>query len=196
MNFLGHGYLSGGNSELTVGNFIADGVKVKNYLKYPDEIKKGILLHRSIDNYTDDYDGFNPLKRSLYPLAGKMTPVVIDIYIDHLLAANWADFHPASLKDFSRWFYATIDEHNMLPGRVKQFYPYMKSGNWLLRYADEEGFKWATVNIGRRIGFEQDLNGAVSFCLEAKDDFLPIFYHFAHKIKEHVQDYLNNYPTL
>ena len=53
MNYLAHIYLSGDNDLVTVGNFIADGIKGKSYKKYPKEIQTGVLLHRNIDTFTD-----------------------------------------------------------------------------------------------------------------------------------------------
>ena len=55
MNFLAHTYLSGANDEIIVGNFMGDYVKGKNYLHLPELIKKGILIHRDIDYYTDTH---------------------------------------------------------------------------------------------------------------------------------------------
>ena len=47
MNFLAHIYLSGeGDELLTIGNFIADTIRGKEYLQYPEAMQRGILLHR------------------------------------------------------------------------------------------------------------------------------------------------------
>ena len=55
MNFLAHIYLSGEDQGITIGNFIADGIKGKKYLSYSEDMQKGILLHRSIDSFTDQH---------------------------------------------------------------------------------------------------------------------------------------------
>ena len=55
MNFLAHIYLSGENQGITIGNFIADGIKGNKYLSYREDLQKGILLHRSIDSFTDQH---------------------------------------------------------------------------------------------------------------------------------------------
>ena len=61
MNFLAHEFLSFNNKELRVGNFLADFIRGNNLDKYPEGIKTGILLHRSIDVFT----GFHYNKESL-----------------------------------------------------------------------------------------------------------------------------------
>jgi len=43
MNFLAHAHLSGNNSELLFGNFIADAVKGNASLKYKDDVLAGIV---------------------------------------------------------------------------------------------------------------------------------------------------------
>ena len=50
MNILAHLYLSGQNEDVIIGNFIGDFVKGKQIQKYPEEIVKGIRLHREIDH--------------------------------------------------------------------------------------------------------------------------------------------------
>ena len=55
MNFLAHIYLSDDDEQVMIGNFIADFVKGKKKDDYPPAIKKGIELHRSIDDFTDHH---------------------------------------------------------------------------------------------------------------------------------------------
>ena len=53
MNFLAHIYLSNENDLLKIGNFIADSIHGNHYLHFEEEIRKGIILHRHIDTFTD-----------------------------------------------------------------------------------------------------------------------------------------------
>ncbi len=58
MNFLAHASLSGNDDEILIGNFIADAVKGNQIDRFSDGIKKGIMLHREIDSYTDHHPVF------------------------------------------------------------------------------------------------------------------------------------------
>jgi acyl carrier protein phosphodiesterase len=58
MNFLAHIYLSGNNELLKIGNFMADGIRGKQFETYPKAIQNGILLHRAIDSFTDAHPVF------------------------------------------------------------------------------------------------------------------------------------------
>ena len=55
MNFLGHIYLSGPDTELAIGNLLADQIKGNRISELPDKIKSGIVLHRLIDEFTDNH---------------------------------------------------------------------------------------------------------------------------------------------
>ena len=58
VNFLAHTYLSGCNEEIIVGNFMGDYVKGRNYLLFPEQVKKGISDspgHRLFYRYAPDY---------------------------------------------------------------------------------------------------------------------------------------------
>ena len=60
MNVLAHIYLSGDSEKIIIGNYIGDYVKGKDYLKYPDLVRKGIILHRHIDGFTDRHPVVHP----------------------------------------------------------------------------------------------------------------------------------------
>ena len=53
MNYLAHIYLSGEDEDLMIGNFIADSVRGNQLADFPEGVRKGIVLHRKIDSYTD-----------------------------------------------------------------------------------------------------------------------------------------------
>jgi acyl carrier protein phosphodiesterase len=55
MNFLAHIFLSFGDDEITIGNFIADSIRGNKYDHLPERIQQGIVLHREIDTYTDTH---------------------------------------------------------------------------------------------------------------------------------------------
>ena len=83
MNFLAHIYLSGDNDLIKIGNFMADGVRGNDYLDFPEEIQKGIILHRAIDTFTDAHPIFRKSKHRLHEKYGHYSGVIIDILYDH-----------------------------------------------------------------------------------------------------------------
>ncbi len=83
MNYLGHLVLSGDDNELLFGNFIADAVKGNSYLDWPKNIQKGILLHRFIDDFTDNNSHYLAGKRRFYNEFPKMVGVINEIIYDY-----------------------------------------------------------------------------------------------------------------
>src|SRR5436190_15818450 len=140
MNFLAHIYLSGNDHQLMIGNFIADFVKGNKKNDYPDRIRKGIELHRMIDDFTDHHQYTEESKKRLRPKYHKYSGVIVDLYYDHFLAKDFPDFSALSLKDFSERTYRVLKEHwEILPRGVHYFLPFMIERNWLLNYATIEG---------------------------------------------------------
>lgn len=88
MNFLAHIYLSGNNDLIKIGNFMADGIRGNDYNQFPNEIKKGILLHRQIDTFTDSHAIYRKSKHRLHEKYGHYSGVIMDILYDHFLAKN------------------------------------------------------------------------------------------------------------
>ncbi len=140
MNFLAHIYLSGNDEMVTIGNFIADGIKGKDYKSYPDKIQIGILLHRQIDTFTDAHKTVRKSTKRLHNKYGHYAGVIVDILYDHFLAKNWSYYSEIPLEKYIDTFYKSL-EHNFdqLPIRIQRMMPFMISDNWLLSYATIEG---------------------------------------------------------
>lgn len=140
MNFLAHIYLSGEDNEVIIGNFIADGIKGKKYLKYPPNIQKGILLHRAIDSFTDQHIVVKKSTARLHSNYGHYSGVIVDILYDHFLAKNWHLYHKVPLEMYTEQFYTLLHQNfEMLPSRIQRMMPPMISDNWLLSYATVQG---------------------------------------------------------
>ena len=141
MNYLAHIFLSGSNRQLQVGNFIGDFVKGNQVNNFPDEIRKGIILHRRIDCFTDSHEVVRETISLLRPHFGRYSGIVVDMYFDHLLAACFEKYsEDQSLKRFAANFYfSVIRYYTQLPSRVKGFIWHFISTNRLYRYSSLEG---------------------------------------------------------
>jgi acyl carrier protein phosphodiesterase len=191
MNFLAHIYLSGDEDAIIVGNFIADFVKGKQYLNYSPELQRGILLHRQIDQFTDNHPIVKQSIRRLQPDFGKFAGVVVDIFYDHFLAKNFPDYHSIPLLDFSKKIYAVFQAHyEVLPPKVQEFLPYMMLHNWLWRYADLEGISRSLGGISRRSTYAPDLSLAVQNLQTDYQDFQADFQSFFPDLQEFVKDWV------
>ncbi|MFM9051119.1 MAG: ACP phosphodiesterase, partial [Bacteroidota bacterium] len=143
------------------GNFIADHVKGNLKDRYPDGIRKGIELHRSIDHFTDTHPFTLQSKRLLYERHSKYAGVVVDLYYDHFLAANFSDYSDMDLKDFIKQSYGILTEYEAgMPETVRSFLPFMIERDWLGSYASVEGVSRSLTGLSRRVRFPNRMHEA------------------------------------
>lgn len=140
MNYLAHLYLSGESEKVIIGNFIGDYVKGKKYQDYPQEVSKGILLHRQIDSFTDTHAITREAKLLFRKEFGLYSGIVVDFFYDHFLAKNWNTYSDLTLRSFAKRTHAILlSNHNMLPVRVKGFLPFLIQNKRLESYALVDG---------------------------------------------------------
>ncbi|AZQ44255.1 acyl carrier protein phosphodiesterase [Nonlabens ponticola] len=151
MNYLAHVYLSGDDKELRIGNFIADSVRGKNFKMFPRRVSDGIILHRKIDTYTDSHPIVSQSKEIIRPKYGLWSSVIIDLFYDHFLAAQWSEYNEMQLLPFTENFYADLKEYYaVLPSKVQRFLPIMIEYNWLYSYRTVEGMSRILHQMNKR----------------------------------------------
>jgi len=179
MNFLAHIYLSGDDDEITIGNFIADGIKGKRYLKYPPKIAKGILLHREIDSFTDSHPTVHKSTKRLHKNYSHYSGVIVDILYDHYLAKNWQKYSDQPLDEYVEEFYELLrNNFTILPARIQRMMPYMIADNWLLSYATVEGIGKILAQMNVRTKGIAKMNLAVVELEEYYEEFESEFTSF------------------
>lgn len=172
MNFLAHIYLSFGDPEITLGNFMGDSIKGKQYLDFPETIQKGILLHRAIDSYTDAHPIPKISSKRLHSRYSHYSRVIVDIYYDHFLAGNWGNYSEVPLSQYTASFYALLEENlDWMPVRIKRMAPYMISDNWLLNYRELEGIERVLTGMDRRTGHRSGMSEAIVDLQKYYDEF-------------------------
>ena len=151
MNFLAHAFLSGTDDDVLIGNFIADAVKGNKQSQFREGIQKGILLHREIDRYTDQHPVFIRSRERLQNQYGMYSGVIIDIYYDHFLAANWDTYTDSDLSEFAVYVYGLmLSNYEILPAKSRRILPYMIIHNWLVGYSRFKDLQWVFDGMSRR----------------------------------------------
>ena len=155
MNFLAHIYLSGeGDELLTIGNFIADTVRGKEYLQYPEAMQRGILLHHKIDTFTDAHPIFRQSKHRLVSTYNHYAGVLVDIYYDYFLAKHWKEYSTISLEQYAQCFYNSLQKHQLLLSeKAQNLSKYIIAEHWLEKYQTIEGIASILYQMDRRTGF-------------------------------------------
>ncbi|MBL7914825.1 MAG: acyl carrier protein phosphodiesterase [Bacteroidia bacterium] len=188
MNFLAHLYLSGTDEQIQLGNFIADSVKGKSYLNFPEKVLQGILLHRSIDNFTDNHPIVEITKKRLRGSFHKYAPVISDIYYDHFLAKYWHEFSEINLENYASDFYEVLNANkDILPERTLQMMPHLIKGNWLVSYRSVEGIHRVLSGMSRRTTFVSNMEHAAEELNANYNFYEQEFRHFFPELIAHAK---------
>lgn len=191
MNYLAHAYLSFGNAEVLVGNMISDFVKGKKQYDYPQEIQKGIRLHRKIDEFTDQHIATKNAKALLYPAVGTYAGAFMDVVYDHFLAKDPAIYSAEEWMAFSVETYELLNPYTSLfPEKFALMYPYMKTQNWLYNYRFNWGIEKSFQGIGRRARYLPPENNAFELFEANYADFSIYYGDFFPDIKKLALDLL------
>ncbi len=189
MNFLAHVYLSGNNDEIKVGNFVADWIKGSDFKKYPSGIQKGILMHRSIDSYTDNHPTIRKSKSRLAEKYGKYAGIIIDIFYDYYLAREWHVFSDVPLASYADNLYVVLDKHiYVFPENVREFIPRFMQRRWLESYATSQGIENVLNGMSRHTSLPNHTNEALKILHLYHEDFRTEFYDYFPQLISYIEE--------
>ena len=187
MNFLAHLYLSGNNKEILIGNFIGDYVKGKEYLYYPDNIKRGILLHRYIDSFTDNHPITKKSRKRITSNYNKYSGIVIDIFYDYFLASEWEKHYPAPLENYVEDVFGLLQSYYFtFPQGIKNWFPNFLRYNWLKTYSKIEGIETVLHRMSSRTSLPEYTDFAIEVLREQETELRIEFNDFFAVIKDYV----------
>lgn len=172
---------------------MADSIRGHHYLDYPDDLRKGILLHRYIDTFTDAHPIYRKSKHRLHEKYGHYSGVIMDIVYDHFLAKNWNIYSDVKLEIYAETFYQLLlNNQEILTEKTKKMIPYMIARNWLVSYASLEGLEMILFQMDHRTKNRVNMQEAIvevqQFYTEFETEFTLFFEelrnHCAYKLKE------------
>ncbi len=191
MNFLAHIHLSGENEFIKIGNFMADGVRGKQYENFPPAIQKGILLHRAIDTFTDAHPIFRQSTKRLHSRYHHYAGVIVDMYYDHFLAKNWSNYNSENLELYANTFYQSLlDNHTILTTKTQNLLPYMMEYNWLVSYQSISGLERILSQMDHRTKNQSLMRFATEELITYYDEFETEFSLFYNEVQLFSKDKL------
>ncbi len=181
MNFLAHAYLSFNDTDLIVGNLIADLIKGRKIDELPFEIQQGVWLHRQIDTFTDRHPIVKDAKKYFEETAGRYSGSFLDVSYDHFLCRSEKFAPQEGWELFAQRCYKAIEERAAhLPSGFVTMYLYMKGENWLLNYRNrwliEKSFQRLqnrATYIQKGIPVYQDFEKHYDKIAQSFDEFFP-----------------------
>ncbi|HOK98384.1 MAG TPA: ACP phosphodiesterase [Bacteroidales bacterium] len=179
MNFLAHLYLSGANDEIRLGNFIGDYVKGNEYTKYPPGVRNGIILHRQIDNFTDNHPIVRQHKALFYQKYHKYSGIVTDILYDHYLSTQWNRFSDEPLAEYIDAMYRWIEENvNNLPPAMQKIIPSLVKNQWLCAYVTLEGIESVLIGMSKGTSLPAEHEFALFIIRKHYEELRHAFLHY------------------
>lgn len=172
MNYLAHIYLSGDNEEIIVGNFIGDYVKGYEFNQYSHLIRKGIIIHRHIDSFTDKNMVVKLSKSRIAEKYHKYSGIIIDIFYDHFLIRLWERYSSAPLNDFVVQVHGILQRYiDILPDGVKLILPSFIKNNWIQKYATVDGVREILDRMSQRTTLPDETTYAINMLEKEYDNF-------------------------
>lgn len=178
---------------MKLGNFMADSIKGKDYELYSGDMRRGILLHRKIDSFTDSHPIVFQSSHRLFDKFRHYSGVIVDVFYDHFLAKNWKDYHDQDLGEYVQDFYKLLqDNFDRLTPKIQYMYPYMKSQNWLYNYKDIFGIETILFQMSHRIKGRVNLYDSIADLKKYYEEYEEEFSDFFPEIKAYVAEEKKN----
>jgi acyl carrier protein phosphodiesterase len=193
MNHLAHCFLSFGDKDWLLGNFIGDYVKGNDWQDYPVRVQQGILLHRTIDSFTDTHPVVRQSIARVRPFAGKFAGPVTDILFDHLLVRAWNQYSSDSLASFTPKTYRQLEKvRPNMPVVLAERLPKMINGDFLQGYQHREGLEFVFSRFAKRLPLPVDYKGLLTHFFEELDAFDRDFQLFFPELLEKSKHFVEN----
>ena len=122
MNFLAHSILGFDDSGLIAGQFCGDFVRGRDLSQYPEQIARGIRLHRHLDAYTDQHPGLLAARKEMTSVPRRFVGIIVDVLFDHYLAVHWDKYSDIPLGEHAVNVQRSLTEHEaVLPESLTRF---------------------------------------------------------------------------
>ena len=135
-----------------LGALLGDFVKPHSGFQFTPEIEAEILTHRKVDSYTDSHAIVVGAKSLFKGSSRRYAGILLDVFYDHLLAANWSSYSDMPLHAFIDRFYASLAARaEILPTNLARAAPRMIEQDWLGSYKKYAGVEIAINRTSTRL---------------------------------------------
>ncbi|MBD2667412.1 hypothetical protein B6N60_04012 [Richelia sinica FACHB-800] len=194
MNWLAHLFLSEPNVEMRLGNLLADIVKGGERHQLNSTIQRGINCHQIIDQFTDNHLIVKRSKQRINSNYRRFAGIIVDIFYDHFLAANWSEYTTISLDDFTTEIYTSFQNYpGYLPVIVKEVITRVKDKDLLGSYRQIAGVENSLLRISKRLSLRQkkifNLNPAIIELTSQYTEFQQDFQEFFPELHLYVKNW-------
>ena len=191
MNFLAHALLAGDAPALVVGGVVGDWIKGPLPAGLPEDLARGVALHRAIDSFAETHPAFCASRARMSAGRRRYAGVLVDIFYDHLLARDWARYRADELGGYCALVYRQIAERrDHLPDSSHRALDLMAAEDWLQSYGGLEGIADVLARMARRARQPNPLAGGEADFVAAAEGFERDFRAWLPDAQRFVADWL------
>jgi acyl carrier protein phosphodiesterase len=192
MNYLAHQFLSFQNTDIQIGNLYGEISRGKDYEKFQGDLRKGILLHRSIDSFTDSHEIVKESSKKFHEKYGKFSPIIIDVVYDYFLIKNWKTYTELDFEEFvNDCYFLFHQEMPHFPSKLQNIVSHLLRYDWFHNYQTLEGIQETLRGIKNRSKFENNIDEAILEIQENYDALNQEFNEFYPELMEHCQIFID-----
>lgn len=197
MNYLAHAFLGSSHNEERIGQLLADEVKGLQYRSFPAGVQRGILMHRWVDATTDSSPHLDQVKKLLYSTTGRVTPIALDVIMDHFMSVFWNHYHSEPLGQFIATTYTLLEEHRPLwPEKGVFRLEHMIQNDWLGRYSTWDGIALTMKQMAHRKPLLQPLPDSIQVAEKHYITFENTFHLLIQELIVGYKSKINTFATL
>lgn len=108
MNHLAHFLVAPADDAARMGTLLGDFVRGPDLTAWPAPVESAIRLHRRVDSITDTHPEVAAVKHLVQPELRRYAGILLDVFFDHLLIAQWRRWHAAPLEEYCAGVYASL----------------------------------------------------------------------------------------
>lgn len=196
MNHLAHLLTAGDDESVRLGVLLGDHVRGKRVLEdYPEPLAMGILLHRAVDSYTDQYPALAAARDWFEPPFRRYAGIMLDVYWDHLLSRDWETYCPDTpLPAFAARTLDMLNRHFAeLPRGLQRFTRYARVTGVLGRYGEADMLEQVFAGIAQRLRHQNPLADALPELRQREAELSDVFVRFFPDLLEYARRWRRDY---
>ena len=175
------------SDQVMIGNYIGNWVKPSHYANYPDEIQKGILMNRKIDEFIKNSQAFERSKKRLKPYFIKHSTLIVSIFYDHFLAVNWKQYSSVSLDVSAHEAYLKLMENmSFITHKFKCLVPGLFTRRYINNLTTLAGIHYFMLYITKKDNFPTSLYASIEDLIQNYDLFKNDFEEFLLELNNYI----------
>ena len=198
MNFLAHLVLAGDDEALRLGAMLGDFVRGRQALEaFSPELRRGVLLHRRIDTFTDGLPQVAALRRAVPDGFRRYAGIIIDLTLDHELARRWPEYSDVPLAAFDAGVRELLGRHeSLIPEGLHRFMDYADRRGLFAAYRDGSEILHSLRGIGRRLSRPNPLHRVDEIWADFQPRVAAVFGPVFGATQSEVADWLKSKSTI